>query len=450
MNESEAPTPGEVDPFSESALADPLKNGPCKGPDYILGKPGDATHDMTLLVNQVVGRFNDLQEHQLRTNDALYGLLGLIYQVHCNLEGNLELKTCLHQHAARPFPDRQQWMRWMRPSRTVAEMLIVMVLTPAPARKVTRHQWNGALKAAVQENVEPTEPAFVNWIKGVGGVIAANKLLTVAHGPDDDDDGDGEGDGHDQPAASGSALERLLKILPSMSKAAPTIKLEIDSASEAHGRLSAALLTPVTDESGAPTGEMLVLKESNDEKLLELFAELALPKVKSLTPEQARKLADKMITRLNRFAIKVGTHPRGRMKPADCDNFIKAAEKLGELDCEGAYFTAQPFLQLEKVEGGKQDHSELTVVNPGFHPLDPGRYIGNAKEGALLAYEVKGPTVRDCRDEYGAWVRSLSRPNESATALDDDDESAPLDELQGESDLGADSSHTGAEEVVHA
>lgn len=402
-----------ANPFSEGPLPHPFKDDEWDGPDHLFGEPGEDGHDIALLVRQVMGRFNHLQTQQLRTNKALYELLGLIYQANGNMDGDEVQRACIYTHGSHII-EREQWIRWTIPSkrRTVAEMLVAMVLTLAPERKVTRHQWNGALKAAENAAVEPTERAFVEWIERVGGIVAANKLLAASDDDEDDDQGDdsnddGEGDGRDHPTGESNAIERLLRNLPTMSKSAPTITLMIDPANEAREKLTAALLTPLTDESGAPTGEMRVLKRSNDERLLKLFAEIALPKGKLLTPKEVRKLADKLITRLNLFAIDVGTHPRGRMKPSRCLSFIKAVEKLGELDCEGVYFTEPPVLSLKKIDDGKHGHSELTVVNPGFHPLDPARYIGNAKEGALLGYKLKGPTVRECREEIGEYVHSL-------------------------------------------
>lgn len=234
MNEDDAPIPDSLDVFTDAAMPTPASNERWDGPNRLLGDPGSDSHEAGLLIRQVQGRFNYVQDQQLRTNKALYGLLGLIYQAESNIGGDPLKVAFLRGYFPHGLNDeqRKQWKQWERKGRSLAEQLIAMLLTLTPERKVTRHQWNAAIKAAVKAEVPPTEQDFVNWIEGVGGIIAANAFVeepkeddVPGNDNDDDDDVDVDVDG---PVQRPTRLNLLRKLADERDGDAEEIEVTVD------------------------------------------------------------------------------------------------------------------------------------------------------------------------------------------------------------------------------
>jgi hypothetical protein len=373
-------------------------------PDKPTGNTPGAAEALKML-RRVGAEYDGWRDLLRNANQAKRELVATIFEESLRYEKDPEAKAALIGEVNR-LPEVQPHKRWQASSELDSADIILTTVLGIGETKATKSQW---LKAIIKgRKFAEDRDGFLQWLDIKGGIIGAG-----TDEPSGDDDGGGE------PILSApSAIDRLLKALPAMSQAASTIPLKVNPDHEAHKKLFAALLTPATDEGGAPTGDALILKESNDEKLLELFAKLALPKRRARSPKEIGRLVIKLLTRLNNITIKTATPPRGRMKASACITFIRATRILGELDGGGIYFTGTPYFPLTKIWDGKKDRGELTVVNPDFHPLDPGRYIGNAKQGALLAYEVPGPTVAECRDQIGEFVHATCKIRPEASHPD--------------------------------
>lgn len=370
--------------------------------------------DALAMLRRVADQHGNFEHLERNANKAKHELLATIFEESLRYEGDPDAKAALVAEVNR-LPEVQARKRWEATLELdSADIILVTILGIGPT-KSTKSQW---LKAIIKGRADATDrKGFLKWLEKKGGIIEAGKDESNADKPSDNDS-------NEPPLAEPTAVERLLKELPAMSDAAPPIALKDDAARD--GQLIAVLLTPTTDERGAPTGEMRVLKKSHDEKLLELFAKLALPRRRERSEKEVRRLTGKMLERLNRTVIKQETNRGGPMRSSDYITFRRALKALSQVDRDKKFFTEAPIVSAEIFDrkakfgkGGRVSCARLNPINLDFHPLDPGRYIDGAKKDVLLDYELSGPTVEECRDDFEGYLGKISKRRSRVPETDD-------------------------------
>lgn len=143
-------------------------------------RPDTLAQDLDALRSE----FEGWKTASARGTHRLWALLGNIYElgtvVHANPALRLNLVRTIEKN-----PGFSGSNRWSAEGKSAFELLIALLLNLGDANKGTRSQWLSALKAAKKASVPATKAQFVDWIRNLGGVEAARKMLVKGAVRDD-------------------------------------------------------------------------------------------------------------------------------------------------------------------------------------------------------------------------------------------------------------------------
>jgi hypothetical protein len=237
----------------------------------------------------------------------------------------------------------------------------------------SRSQYAACVGAAISDsNVEPTEKAFLAWLKRKGGLV---KSIQRAKKED--------------PALQGVVVPfSFEKFKDHMARVAPRQQLNIDIDPERDIFEGFTVLFAAYDREAQ---EPLKLIEAiGDEKVIRSVATVvAKQRVKNLSDEEKAAIRrDQHLWTLNRIALKLAKRISGAVSWEDAEEWQIAHVALqGEDGVKREYFKGLARAKFEDPKG--LGRLKLPVVNEDFHPLDPGRYIPMAIKGKLAPYDLE-------------------------------------------------------------
>lgn len=278
-------------------------------------------------------------------------------------------------------------------NRKPDDLLLFLILGADKASKVTKSQWLAALRNAEAEGVARDEEALVAWIVAKGGIIKA-----------------GQRNGADESSVFSMAdFSRRADSEPA-GKDRPVVELAAGTA--LHDGF-ALLLVWAGDEPTRAT----VLATIAEPKLVEAAA-------KAAESSEARSQADldKALWWMNRYALKVSSSFRWKKaRNSDFIGFDKGLRLLQGRPEADRFFDGEP--GWSAIVDSLQDVEQYEVLNPGFADIDPGRYVRNARPGALIGFAYDPDS--DWEQAAGAYISAHKRQEpESAEAVSSEAEAA--------------------------
>jgi hypothetical protein len=121
-----------------------------------------------------------------------------------------------------------------------------------------------------------------------------------------------------------------------------------------------------------------------------------------------RKIEAKALSAMVRITLRIAG--KGAIRKGDEDRFMNAKNLLAKFPAlSEKYFTKTP-----AVHARPPDHfgkgGEITVQNETFDVLDPGRFIGGAKEGTLIPFPFTPGDKTANTAAANAYLEALKRP----------------------------------------
>ena len=290
-------------------------------------------------------------------------------------------------------------------SAPAQEIFLALILKIREATKSAKSQYTRALLVAESEGVPPTEEAFVTWVKDNGGITAAGKSDS-AEGP--------AASLTLSPPVSGRAtsmtapyhfkLARFLEWAPKLANG--SVEIEIDREKEAYEGLTVVLLS---SSAADPDANPAILAKIGDPQVVKSVASaVASGRAVRLTDEdKANEAARKALWELNRVALKL-SYWNEKLSFDDLLKFPKAVKVLEKQDCVARRLFEGP-AGSNLYTDAREFHS-LDVIHPEYDLIDPGRYIRNAREGALIPYEAGQPGSAERAAAIAAYVQASRVP----------------------------------------
>lgn len=385
----------------------------------------NADHFVESALNRLGAIFSCFEESASRTNEHLYNLLGGIFELAGQIDDPdyPELLGAL-KGRVRQISAVRKSNRWYVDDKTTFDLLVTMYLGLSDRTKVTKCQWLRALEAGKAADVNPEQAAFAEWIAERGGVIAAGRFTLC--------------DQTDRVDTPKFELDHFLEMLPKIAEAADSVTFSIDQDFTTCSGL-VVVLGRVPFGFVEPGQAIEILDVITDD---DVVAEVVASHDKGRSAV-AKFEADKLWT-LNRITMKVDSRKRKYFKVREYLAFQKAFRALATVpSLKDKFFSGQPYLPYVNVSGDPSGETTIPVVNEQCHPLDPAKYIENAKPDVLMPYEHEGAdTGKQWKSmyEYSEWNRlrkarpskPTSRPGSTLAQFLDD----PSDEA-GHPDISA-------------
>lgn len=321
--------------------------------------------------------YRDWLPLQAAVDIAAYDILGRIYALGCSIDEDpgsarrLELEFLVRCH-----PDVKASKKWTAGGRRSTELIVTWFMGLKEKRS-RKSNWIAVLDHAADCEVEPTAEAFVEWITNAikGGIEGA---LDQYRGVTEE--------------TESQSLEVIAKAIKSPANAV-TLPLKISD----FGAKISILVVRWKDEENVT----LLHKESNATKVRKALIDVGLAKLtrkKKTTAVGLRKLEAKALVKLTKVTL--GYAENGRFRRNEALQFARAVDNLRLPGLAETYFSGPP--NVGPSIGPMKGEGSLTVRNPDFDDLDPGRFIEGAKPGSLIPYTIvagdKRASVRAARE----------------------------------------------------
>lgn len=317
----------------------------------------------------VVGTLSGLEEQmdewrpmQTRADARAYEILGTIHETVACIDDDPVKRVALVD-VIRKVPDVSASKKWSASGKSSAE-LIVTFLLGLKTNRSRKHNWVSTLAHAAECETATTKAAFIEWIssKDVGGIEGA----VAAYRGDDVE-------------VESLQLSDVAATLEEQNDEAEMIKHELDP--DAPAGLGVLIVRR------ASAGEVVLLRETTEEaKIKRVLVDLGiLKRPRKRTRAQIATIEREAVLALNRvtFALASGS----KVTKKRIDTFGNAYRRLKNVpELVEKYFDGRL-----KFEYGYPDHEskggKIEPQNEQFDKLDPGRYLGGARERALIPYK---------------------------------------------------------------
>ena len=354
-------------------------------------KPAADSPSAADLVHALREQYKEWQPIHGESRSRLYKLLGDMYAAIPLVEASKDAHNKLADLANEDINVRnsKRFDAWKADN---LDLLLVCVLGLREETRATKSQWRSVLLAAGIEEAPGTSEAFQEWIRAKGGIVEVlrgevhaglAKLETVA-------------DSASASAKEDEALATLVagkfdmkKWIVELAKAPPTerLKLTLDTQADLHEGVGVLLYYYAPNASKA--GEVAIVQKIGDPRVVRhVAAEVELGHVRNLTDDEKRaRLLDKYLWALNKVALILAGRFRAKTTMREYKAFVSAVEGITKEDrfkqrfFEGDAGVAFQFL-------GHGETFSMTVKNPDFLEIDPGRYFPGARMGELIPYDV--------------------------------------------------------------
>jgi len=341
-----------------------------------------------------------------------YDVLGRIYEDAAVIDAE-RLKRVVLEDMMRSHAEVGPSKKWSPGGKPTTELLVTYLLG-LKAFRSRKHNWVSALAHAAECDVKPSAEEFRKWISsaevgGIDGAVAAHRGETLTPKKID--------------------LSEVAASLVAAIETPKTVELHIATAAPAG---LAVLVVQRKDD-----GNAFVLKESSDEsELKRVFADLHITKkTKARNPIQIANIEREAVGRLTGVVQKLAT--KKLLSVNDGIAFTGAVKKLMDVpELREKYFNGEPDYGVRFDDMGK--YSIISTINEDYHLLDPGRYIGGARERLLIPYPFDPANDAENRRQRNSYLESLKKvrpkrpeprsdqPTLAAFIEDDEIESADL------------------------
>lgn len=153
--------------------------GSCTSDDERIRAQFRGSEELRTAIGEMLSAFKEWGPVQQRANDYAYLLLGHIYAACPLIEKSQQDKGALITEVRKhkDVPDIRMGNRW-DPYRKKPEELFLALIFGLKQEKEKKSQWLKAIRAAEAAQVERSVEAFIQWIKGVGGIVGAGRTLS--------------------------------------------------------------------------------------------------------------------------------------------------------------------------------------------------------------------------------------------------------------------------------
>lgn len=141
----------------------------------VLPRRDSGNAEYEALRTKVLERYDKALGLLQRSHAVLYALLGFIYRMAFKIDAKPALRALLVTDVHRIQKEELEMRRCDAEKRSTFDLLLLLRTELSPDLASSKSGWLAALNAAKENNVKPTETAYVKWITPLG-VSGARKL----------------------------------------------------------------------------------------------------------------------------------------------------------------------------------------------------------------------------------------------------------------------------------